>query len=55
MRAVRSAGSVEPVIRIFVSSTFADMRRERRLLQERVFPDLEEYCRAKGGTFQALV
>jgi tetratricopeptide (TPR) repeat protein len=40
--------------RVFVSSTFADMRRERRLLQESVFPRVEEYCRSRGVLFQAV-
>jgi WD40 repeat protein len=40
--------------RVFVSSTFGDMREERRILQEKVFPDLERYCESRGAKFQAI-
>lgn len=43
-----------PLIRLFVSSTFADLRAERQLLQTRVFPMLEEYCAERGARFQAI-
>ena len=46
--------AIEKVFRIFVSSTFADMVGERTMLQERVFPRLEAYCRERGGRFQAI-
>ena len=39
---------------VFVSSTFTDLRAERRILQERVFPDLKLYCEARGASFQAV-
>ncbi len=29
--------------RVFISSTFADMREERRILQTKVFPKLEKH------------
>ena len=45
---------VEKIFRVFVSSTFADMVGERTVLQERVFPRLEAYCRERGGRFQAI-
>ena len=45
---------VEKIFRVFVSSTFADMVGERTVLQERVFPRLEAYCRERGGRFQAV-
>lgn len=38
--------------RVFVSSTFTDMRTERRILQEDVFPRLKALCEGKGATFQ---
>jgi WD40 repeat protein len=41
-------------IRVFISSTFTDMRAERRILQEKVFPDLKKYCEARGASFQAV-
>ncbi|MGH2500991.1 MAG: DUF4062 domain-containing protein, partial [Ktedonobacterales bacterium] len=39
------------IIRLFVSSTFADFQRERELLQRRVFPDIANICRAEGFRF----
>jgi ABC-type oligopeptide transport system ATPase subunit len=40
--------------RVFISSTFADMQEERRILQNKVFPRLEKYCESKGARFQAV-
>jgi WD40 repeat protein len=40
--------------RVFISSTFADMREERKILQKEVFPKLEKYCESKGARFQAV-
>lgn len=40
--------------RLFVSSTFADFKREREVLQKQVFPALEAYCAAKGYQFYPL-
>ncbi|MCX6901213.1 MAG: DUF4062 domain-containing protein [Verrucomicrobia bacterium] len=31
-------------IRVFISSTFSDLKAERNALQERVFPCLKHYC-----------
>jgi hypothetical protein len=41
-------------IRIFISSTFSDFIMEREALHERVFPQLESFCRARGATFQPV-
>jgi len=38
--------------RVFVSSTFTDMREERRILQKEVFPKLKALCVSKGASFQ---
>jgi hypothetical protein len=38
--------------RVFVSSTFTDMRAERRILQEEVFPRLKALSESKGASFQ---
>ncbi|MEW6386501.1 MAG: DUF4062 domain-containing protein [Thermodesulfobacteriota bacterium] len=46
--------SSQKTFRVFVSSTFTDMRAERRVLQERVFPELKRYCEARGASFQAV-
>jgi len=40
--------------RIFVSSTFSDMKEERNALQEKVFPRLRELCLQHGTRFQAI-
>src|SRR5262249_9183615 len=40
--------------RLFVSSTFADFKLERDVLQAKVFPALESYCAAKGYQFYAV-
>ena len=40
--------------RIFVSSTFSDMKAERNVLQKRVWPRLRRYCMRQGCRFQAI-
>ena len=40
--------------RVFVSSTFADLKAERDALAERVFPRLRELCWQNGARFQAV-
>ena len=40
--------------RIFVSSTFTDLKEERNALQEKVFPRLKELCLEHGCRFQAI-
>src|SRR6266849_3379426 len=42
-----------PRIRVFVSSTFSDLKAERNILQNKVFPSLEHYCLVRGFQFQA--
>ncbi|MGA2981987.1 MAG: DUF4062 domain-containing protein [Terriglobales bacterium] len=41
-------------IRVFISSTFDDLKEERNALQEKVFPRLRRYCERLGWTFQAI-
>ena len=41
-------------IRIFVSSTFSDLKAERNPLQEKVFPRLRDLASAYGCRFQAI-
>lgn len=43
-----------PVIRVFVSSTFSDLKHERNALAAKVWPHLEKYCQQRGFTFQAI-
>lgn len=40
--------------RIFVSSTFSDMKEERNALQKNVFPKLRALCEKNGCRFQAI-
>jgi hypothetical protein len=40
--------------RIFVSSTFDDLKVERNALQEKVFPELQKLCEANECRFQAV-
>lgn len=40
--------------RLFISSTFSDFQVEREALQTKVFPEIKEYCSAKGYTFQPI-
>lgn len=40
--------------RVFVSSTFTDMKLERGILQLDAFPRLEKFCEEKGAKFQAV-
>lgn len=42
---------IAPLIRVFVSSTFADFHAERDALQDRVFPILRNYATSKGARF----
>ena len=42
------------IFRVFISSTFSDMRQERAILQRDAFPRLERFCEEKGATFQAV-
>lgn len=40
--------------RVFVSSTFEDLKAERNKLHESVFPRLRELCKRRGARFQAI-
>ena len=42
------------IFRIFVSSTFTDLKAERNALQEKVFPRLQDLASAHGCRFQAI-
>ncbi len=42
------------IFRVFVSSTFTDMQKERSILQRDAFPRLEKFCEEKGARFQAV-
>jgi len=40
--------------RVFVSSTFEDLKEERNALQRQVFPRLSKICESHGARFQAI-
>lgn len=40
--------------RVFLSSTFSDLKSERDALQKDVFPRQREYCQKHGCRFQAI-
>src|ERR1051325_8443955 len=40
--------SAPRAFRVFISSTFVDMREEREELVKRVFPELRRRCEARG-------
>ncbi|MEH7180233.1 AAA family ATPase [Neobacillus vireti] len=42
------------IFRLFVSSTFTDLKHERTALQRYVFPRLKELCEQYGTKFQAI-
>ena len=46
--------SASKTFRIFVSSTFSDLKEERNALQKKVFPSLRELCQEYGCRFQAI-
>ena len=40
--------------RTFLSSTFSDFEAERKALHEKVWPELEEHCKAHGASFEVV-
>ncbi len=42
------------IFRVFISSTFTDMKPERGILQRDAFPRLEKFCEEKDAKFQAV-
>ncbi len=42
------------IFRIFVSSTFADLKHERLILQRYVFPELQQFCEKFGAKLQPI-
>jgi len=49
-----STPRLRPIIRVFVSSTFSDMKHERNALHADVFLKLEQLCQRRGFQFQAI-
>jgi len=54
MTDTRTQIRLRPVIRVFVSSTFSDMKHERNALHANVFPKLEQLCQRQEFQFQAI-
>ncbi|KAJ8277483.1 hypothetical protein GJAV_G00075650 [Gymnothorax javanicus] len=42
------------VVRVFISSTFSDMSRERDVLLEKAYPELRSFCRSLGLVFEVV-
>lgn len=42
------------IFRVFISSTFADMKQERAILLRDAFPKLEKFCEENNAKFQAI-
>ncbi len=42
------------VFRLFISSTFSDFKKERSVLQSKVFPTIKKYASKLGYTFQPI-
>lgn len=40
-----------PEFRVFISSTFRDLREEREHLVKKIFPEIRALCRLRGITF----
>lgn len=53
MGTAQAGARLPPIIRVFVSSTFSDLKLERYALQQRAFPKLEQRCQQRGFPFQA--
>lgn len=41
-------------IRLFISSTFEDFKEERDIINRKILPSIENYCKSKGYRFQAV-
>jgi hypothetical protein len=54
MPSIPSKPRFRPIIRVFVSSTFSDLKIERDALQKRVFPKLQQMCLREKFQFQAI-
>jgi WD40 repeat protein len=52
--AKRALPTLRRTIRLFVSSTFSDMKVERDVLQKDVFPKLRQLCLSNGLRFQPI-
>ncbi|KAJ8408417.1 hypothetical protein AAFF_G00258310 [Aldrovandia affinis] len=42
------------VVRVFISSSFSDMSREREALLEKAYPELQSFCQSLGLVFEVV-
>lgn len=40
--------------RLFISSTFSDLKEERNILQTEVFPEIKDFCKSYGYNFEPI-
>ena len=40
--------------RLFISSTFNDLKEERNILQSEVFPEIKQFCKTYGYNFEPI-
>lgn len=45
---------INKTFRLFISSTFSDFLSERNLLNDEIFPVVDEYCQNRGYNFQLI-
>lgn len=45
---------INKTFRLFISSTFSDFLSERNLLNDEIFPIVDEYCQNRGYSFQLI-
>lgn len=45
---------INKTFRLFISSTFSDFLSERNLLNDEIFPVVDEYCQNRGYSFQLI-
>lgn len=45
---------INKTFRLFISSTFSDFLTERTILNEEVFPVIDDYCQSQGYNFQLI-
>jgi len=46
--------STSKTFRLFISSTFVDFVEERNILQNEVFPEIKNFCRSHGYSFEPI-
>jgi hypothetical protein len=52
MKMAQPSTATNRVVRVFISSTFRDMFRERGILVKRIFPQLRKLCEERLATLR---